>query len=256
MEGVWPPLSSTRVCDGECPGPSDATSRNASRGSHSTQGCAPCVQHPSPSSGQKGLPLSVSVLEFGDTLHLEDSEWPLEMGMRVPFGMRVAVLDAWRGRLAKQPGKRLGQATPAFSATAPSRTQPGRPRRVTGQPAGPRHSGHCSARQRFKLWGRTTSWTSPQRTVWSGGICRTFAKTESRRRTAAASVRVRVCVCGGCQQGRLAGDLCGERIGPGGTGVCAETPGPVTGTTSSAAGSVRSGYQAGRAACAVKGQFL
>lgn len=114
------------------------------------------------------------------------SEWLLEMGMRVPFGMRVAVLDAWRGRLAKQPGKRLGQATPAFSATAPSRTQPGRPRRVTGQPAGPRHRGHCSARQRFKLWGRTTSWTSPRRTVWSGGICRTFAKTESRRRTAAA----------------------------------------------------------------------
>lgn len=35
------------------------------------------------------------------------SEWPLEMGMRVPFGMRVAVLDAWRGRLAKQPGKRF-----------------------------------------------------------------------------------------------------------------------------------------------------
>lgn len=29
------------------------------------------------------------------------------MGMRVPFGMRVAVRDAWRGRLAKQPGKRF-----------------------------------------------------------------------------------------------------------------------------------------------------
>lgn len=74
------------------------------------------------------------------------------------------------------------QVMPAFFARAPSGNQPGRPWQVTGQPAGPRHHDYCSARQRIRLWGRTTNWMSPQRTVLSGGICGTFTRTELRRR--------------------------------------------------------------------------